>query len=229
VTERDDRARIRDQIEFYRAQAQHDPPDWDDPAVQELRRAYYEDPNLQAIVQAHCPPSARGLELASGAGRWTGPLLDVCDHVTAIDTAAEMHEINRSRHGDERTRYVVADLFEYRPDHYRFDLIFAGYWLSHVPASRFESFWTMLGDALAPGGRVVMVDDGIPDADGTAQFAEDPTGSDEHRQLADGREFTIVKIAYAPQDLEARLAAIGWNASVTVLPPATYVLTAEPS
>jgi demethylmenaquinone methyltransferase/2-methoxy-6-polyprenyl-1,4-benzoquinol methylase len=227
VTERDDRVRIRDQIEFYRAQAQQPSPDWDDPEVQELLRAYYEDPNLQAIVQAHCSPSGQCLELGSGAGRWTGPLLDVCEHVTAIDAAAEMHDVSRLRHGDERIEYIVADLFEYRPDHHRFDLIFAGYWLSHVPAGRFESFWTMLRDALAPGGRVVMVDDGIRDDEGVERFAEDPTGRDEHRQLADGREFTIVKIAYAPWDLEARLAAIGWHASVTVLPPVTYVLTAE--
>src|SRR5262245_61120766 len=96
VTERDDRDRIRDQIEFYRAQAQHDPPDWDDPEVQELLAAYFEDPMVRSIVQSHCPPSTRCLELASGAGRWTGSLLEVCEHVTAVDTATEMHDVSRS-------------------------------------------------------------------------------------------------------------------------------------
>jgi demethylmenaquinone methyltransferase/2-methoxy-6-polyprenyl-1,4-benzoquinol methylase len=227
MSEIDDRTRIRDQIEFYRAQAQPQSPDWDDPEVQELLRAYFEDPNVREIVRAHCPPSARCLELASGAGRWTGALLDVCEHVTAVDTSDEMHAVNRSRHGDERIDYVVADLFDYRPET-RYDLIFAGYWLSHVPASRFEPFWSMLRDPLAPGAKVVMVDDGVTDDGGTVQLAEDPTGGGEHRRLADGREFTIVKVAYAPRDLEARLAAIGWRASVTVLPPATYVLDAVP-
>ena len=85
MTAGDDQARIRDQIEFYRAQAQHEPPDWDDPQVQELLVGYYEDPTLREIVQTHCRPGAHGLELASGAGRWTGPLLDVCRHVTAIE------------------------------------------------------------------------------------------------------------------------------------------------
>ena len=74
-----------------------------------------------------------------------------------------------------------------------------------------------------------MVDDGIRDDEGTEQFADDPTGGGEQRQLPDGREFTIVKMAYAPRDLEARLAAIGWDATVTVLPPATYVLRAQPN
>jgi hypothetical protein len=73
-----------------------------------------------------------------------------------------------------------------------------------------------------------MVDDGIRDADGAEQFADDPTGGGAHRRL-DGREFTIVKIAYAPTELEARLADMGWRATVTLLTPATYVLDAEPN
>jgi demethylmenaquinone methyltransferase/2-methoxy-6-polyprenyl-1,4-benzoquinol methylase len=228
VSSDDEQARIDDQIEFYREQVRQRPANLDDPEVQALVRAYFEDPELRDLVRAHCPPSDRCLELASGPGRFTGALLEVCRSITAVDVSVEMHDVNRSQHGDSRIEYVVANLFDYQPPR-EYDLVFAGYWLSHVPASRFPSFWSMVRYALAPGGRVVMVDDGIRDDDGTAQFAEDPTGSDEHRRLADGREFTIVKIAYAPRDLEARLAAIGWNATVTVLPPATYVLTAEPA
>jgi demethylmenaquinone methyltransferase/2-methoxy-6-polyprenyl-1,4-benzoquinol methylase len=223
----DEQARIRDQIAFYREQARQHALDRDRPEVHELHRAYFEDPEVRAVVRTHCPPSARGLELASGAGRFTGPLLDVCATITAVDALPEMHEVNRSCHGEERIEYVVADLFEYQPDgHY--DLIFAGYWLSHVPAGRFRSFWSMLREALAPGGHVVMVDDGIREADGTEQFADDPTGGGDHRRLH-GRDFTIVKMTYAPTELEARLADIGWRAMVTRLTPATYVLHAQPS
>jgi demethylmenaquinone methyltransferase/2-methoxy-6-polyprenyl-1,4-benzoquinol methylase len=223
----DERARIDDQIEFYRAQVRQRPANLDDPEVQKLVRAYFEDPELRDLVRVHCPPSDRCLELASGPGRFTGPLLEVCQRITAVDASVEMHDVNRSQHGDARIEYVAADLFDYQPDG-EYDLIFAGYWLSHVPAGRFEAFWSMLRSALAPGGKVVMVDDGVLDADGTEQFAEDPTGGGARRRLADGREFTIVKTAYEPRDLEARLAAIGWRAVVTVLPPATYVVDAEP-
>jgi SAM-dependent methyltransferase len=226
--ETSDDARIRDQIEFYREQARQRPSVGNDPEVQQLMRSYWEDPGVQDLVRSHCPPSARGLELASGAGRWTGALLDVAARVTAVDTSAEMHEANRSRHGDARIEYVVADLFEYQPDgHY--DLVFAGFWLSHVPPGRFQSFWSMLRNALAPGGHVVMVDDGVRDADGTERFADDPTGGGDRRQLADGRQFTIVKMAYAPRELEAGLADLGWRAAVTLLTPETYLLRAEPA
>jgi demethylmenaquinone methyltransferase/2-methoxy-6-polyprenyl-1,4-benzoquinol methylase len=227
VSRDDEQARIDEQIEFYREQVRQQPANLDDPEVHALVRAYFEDPEVRDLVRIHCPPSERGLELASGPGRFTGALLDVCTRITAVDASSEMHDVNRSVHGDDRIDYVVADLFGYRPDG-EYDLVFAGYWLSHVPAGRFDAFWSMLRDALARGGRVVMVDDGVLGEDGAEQFAEDPTGGGDQRRLADGREFTIVKRAYAPRDLEARLAAVGWRATVTVLPPATYVVVAEP-
>src|SRR4051812_16721519 len=110
-----DDQRIVDQMAFYREQGRQHTADLEDPAVQELLRSYFEDPVVRTVVRTHCPPSARGLELASGAGRFTAPLLEVCRQLTAVDASPEMHEVNRSRHGDERIEYVVADLFRYRP------------------------------------------------------------------------------------------------------------------
>jgi SAM-dependent methyltransferase len=212
---RDDRA-IRDQIAFYRGRA----PDY--PAEAESGTSAYDE-----SVLALCPRSAHCLELASGTGRWTKQLLRVCDRLTAVDASQEMHERNRRWSGDERVEYVVADIFEHQP-RAKHDLVFAGFWLSHVPASRFGSFWAMVGQALAPDGCVVMVDDGVRDAQGVARFASDPSGSDASRRLPDGREFTIVKVAYAPDELQAGLAAEGWDARVTLLSPVSYVLEARP-
>jgi demethylmenaquinone methyltransferase/2-methoxy-6-polyprenyl-1,4-benzoquinol methylase len=137
-----------------------------------------------------------------------------------------MHARNRARNGDTRVEYVEANLFEYRA-HARYDLVFAGFWLSHVPPARFASFWATVADTLAPDGRVVMVDDGIQDAQGVSRFASDPTGAGARRRLPDGREFTIVKVAYAPEELEALLTGLGWIAEVTLLSPVTYVLEAH--
>jgi hypothetical protein len=137
-----------------------------------------------------------------------------------------MHARNRERCGDARVEYVGANIFEYQPVD-RYDLVFAGFWLSHVPPARFEPFWSMVAGALAPNGRVVMVDDGVRDADGEPRYASDSTGSDANRRLPDGRAFRIVKVAYAPDELEARLADLGWTAKVTLLTPVTYVLEAS--
>ena len=62
-----------------------------------------------------------------------------------------------------RVRFVEADLFAWRPDR-RYDAVFFGFWLSHVPLERFDGFWALVADCLAPGGRVCFVDDAPPDA-----------------------------------------------------------------
>jgi len=220
-----DDEQIREQLEFYREEArQLATLGLSDMAPDELFSAALGD--LIEVVDSYCPRSSRCLELASGWGRFTRPLLHVCQPITAVDASPEMHAINRVFNGDARVEYVEADLFEYVPQAL-YDLVFAGFWLSHVPDTRFAAFWEMVARALAPNGCVVMVDDGIRDGNGEPRFADDPTGSDGHRRLWDGREFTIVKNAYSPLELESVLADLGWSARVTPLTGEVYVVVAK--
>src|SRR5919204_5502824 len=59
----------------------------------------------------------------------------------------------------DRVRFVHAALFPWTPDR-RYDVVFFGFWLSHVPLERFESFWSLVSDCLETDGRVFFVDDG---------------------------------------------------------------------
>jgi SAM-dependent methyltransferase len=103
-------------------------------------------------------PAGDVLELACGHGVWTGRLLRHACSVTALDASAEMLSIAAARHADERVRFIQADIFAWRPDR-RFDVVFFGFWLSHVPPELFDDFWSLVGDCLRPGGRVFFVDD----------------------------------------------------------------------
>ncbi len=71
--------------------------------------------------------------------------------VTAVDASPEVIAINRGRVAVDNVRYVQADLFAFEPQA-RYDCVFMSFWLSHVPHARFAAFWSMVGDALAPGG-----------------------------------------------------------------------------
>jgi hypothetical protein len=177
-------------------------------------------------VLACCPMSTRCLELASGSGSWTMGLLGKCERITAVDSSPERHAFSRARIADPRVEYIEADLFEFQPPA-KYDLVFAGFWLSHVPPARFEWFWVMVADALAPGGCVVMVDDGIRDAGGVVRFESGPDGSGAERHLPNGNGFSIVKVAYAPDELEALLGGLGRTATVTLLTRSIYVLEAH--
>jgi len=164
---------------------------------------------------AACDPAGRVLELACGTGWWTEQLVPHTGSITAVDASAEVLELNRKRVGDPNVRYVQADIFEWRPDA-EYDVVFFGFWLSHVPPERFGEFWALVRSALRPGGRAFFVDSRRTPLS-TARDHVLPEEDDvvSVRKLNDGRQFHIVKVFYDPADLQSRLDAMGWRAAVS--------------
>jgi len=191
---------LAEQIAYYRAIAMEYTVDVD------AARA------LAAALEAY-QPAGRVLELACGPGAWTELLLRYATSVTAIDSAPEMLARAKARVGVERVRFIQADLFRWTPDQ-RYDFVFFGFWLSHVPFDRFESFWSMVADSLAPAGRVFFVDDNDRTPE---ELIEGDSATAIRRRLTDGTGFRLVKVPYTPAALEERLERLGWRIRVTPL------------
>ena len=151
-------------------------------------------------------PRSDVLELAAGTGNWTRHLLRHANRVTAVDAATEALELNRAKVAGA-VDYVLADVFDWEPPR-AFDVCFFSFWLSHVPAGRFESFLRLLDRALKPDGRVFLIDNAKL---GDARHTVRASGEVVRRSLDDGREFDIVKRFWAPDELERDLAALGWQ------------------
>ena len=119
-------------------------------------------------------------------------------------------------------QYLVEDVFTWEPAA-RYDLVFFGFWLSHVPDSHFQAFWSLVERALKPDGRVFFVDSRY-EATSTSEDHKlpDPGSSVSRRLLNDGRAFDIVKVYYHPRELERRLLTLGWTAEVRETP--TYFI-----
>ena len=156
-------------------------------------------------------PAGDVLELACGPGMWTEVLLREATSVTAVDAAPEMLARAKARVGEGRVRFVQADLFSWRPDR-RYDVVFFGFWLSHVPLDRTPAFWSLVGDCLKPEGRVFFVDDAFRTPE---ELIEGESSSTIERRLEDGTRYRAVKVPYRPADLEAQLAALGWRVRVS--------------
>jgi demethylmenaquinone methyltransferase/2-methoxy-6-polyprenyl-1,4-benzoquinol methylase len=151
------------------------------------------------------------LELACGTGWWTQWLAQQARQVTAVDAAEEMLALNRERVKAANVRYILADVFSWKPER-QFDLVFFAFWLSHVPRDRFAAFWQLVGDSLSANGRVFFVDEL-----GTEQTRGQETRLEEDavlRVLEDGRQFRAVKVFYQPSALEAKLRGLGWDVEV---------------
>ena len=206
-------ALLAEQARYYRQRA----PEYDDWWFRRGRydrgaegnaRWFSEVAEVEAALERF-RPTGDVLELACGTGLWTRHLVRHARRVTAVDASAETIEINRARVSDPRVEYVLADVFEWEPAR-AYDACVFGFWLSHVPESRFEGFWELVRTAVGPRGRVFLVDNLLAEgSDGTHTVSR---GSDvELRRLADGRAFRIVKRYDEPHALELRLAALGWR------------------
>jgi len=152
------------------------------------------------------------LDLACGPGTWTAQLLRHASDVTAVDASPQMLAIAAGRvPAGAPVRFVQADLFAWEPDR-RYDVVFMGCWLSHVPAERFASFWARVAAALAPRGRVFFVDDYHRTPE---ELIEGPASSTIQRRTPDGTAYRLVKVPHEPAELERQLRELGWDITVT--------------
>jgi demethylmenaquinone methyltransferase/2-methoxy-6-polyprenyl-1,4-benzoquinol methylase len=152
---------LREQIEYYRARA----AEYDEWFLREgrydrgpqHREAWFNEVGLVETALRNELPRGEVLELACGTGLWTRHLVDRHARVVAVDASPEVIAINRQRVQSDRVNYVVADVFAWHPES-RFDAVFFGFWLSHVPREQFEPFWKKVRASLKDGGRVFFVD-----------------------------------------------------------------------
>jgi 2-polyprenyl-3-methyl-5-hydroxy-6-metoxy-1,4-benzoquinol methylase len=150
------------------------------------------------------------LELACGTGLWTQQLARLNRRVMAVDASPEAIAINRARTHSDHVQYVVADLFSGIPVSAQFDAVFFGFWLSHVPADRFDAFWAMVRASLRPNGRVFWIDSLLDPSSTAHDHGPLDHSGVARRRLNDGREFRVVKMFYEPADLEQRLSRLGF-------------------
>jgi demethylmenaquinone methyltransferase/2-methoxy-6-polyprenyl-1,4-benzoquinol methylase len=179
--------------------------------AREVGPAVLELPDATAVVDELRPVGAV-LELACGSGVFTERLARTAETLTAVDASGAMLARNRAEVGRPNVRYVQADLFAWRPDR-TYDLVFFGFWLSHVPPARFDAFWALVRSCVVDGGRVAFVDE-----DDLGAHRDDVRMVDgvplAPRPLPDGRSFDIVKLYWHPDELAARLAGLDWDFDV---------------
>jgi demethylmenaquinone methyltransferase/2-methoxy-6-polyprenyl-1,4-benzoquinol methylase len=202
------------QIAYYRARA----PEYDEWFLRqgrydrgpEFRARWGREVDEIAAVLASLTQGAEVLELACGTGLWTQRLAASGCSVRAVDASPEVIAINRDRVRSPNVEYQIADIFAWTPTN-TFDVVFFSFWLSHVPAERFDGFWELVRSALRPGGHAFFID-GLLEPTSIAQNHDPPDRSGvARRRLNDGREFDIVKVFHEPAELERRLVEQGWS------------------
>lgn len=175
----------------------------------------YQKPERQSDlrqIEQWLPPLLSGatvLEVACGTGYWTQFIAPAASAVVAIDSAPETLEIARQRVSASSVLFEVGDAYALGGTHRSFDAAFAGFWFSHVPLERQREFLAGLNAALAPGARVVLLDNLFVEGSSSAIAEHDDNGNTyQHRHLSNGSTHRVLKNFPSEAQLHA-LAADG--------------------
>jgi demethylmenaquinone methyltransferase/2-methoxy-6-polyprenyl-1,4-benzoquinol methylase len=157
------------------------------------------------------PIGGRIVELAAGTGWWS-PLLAGKGELWLSDAAEAPLERARERllaHGLRAHLHIRDAWAEPETPPAPADALFAGFWLSHVERARTEAFLGLAARWLGRGGRIALIDSSADPQSGAVDHPA-PAGDRAIRRLNDGREFEIVKVYRAPDEIAAGLRSAGF-------------------
>ena len=155
----------------------------------------------------------RILEIACGTGYWTQFLAREARDIVAIDANPETLAVAAEKSLPAgRVVFRVADAYSLPGDLGVFDGAFAGFWWSHVPLRARSSFLASLDQRLAPGAKVVFLDNLFVEGSSTSMSHRDDDGNSyQRRRLEDGSEHVVLKNFPTSAELCADVEPFGRN------------------
>jgi len=168
------------------------------------RAPYYDSVYLKperhediAFLASHIPSRLKNrsvLEVACGTGYWTQHIAPAARRLVATDGTAEPLDFARFRPGTNDVLFFQADAYELPPHLGVFDGAFAGLWFSHVPIGARNAFLASLHLRLAPGARVLLLDNGSAQLRDFPISEVDAEGNTyQSRTLQDGSTHRVLK------------------------------------
>jgi SAM-dependent methyltransferase len=159
----------------------------------------------------------RVLEVAAGTGYWTQYLATTAAAITATDLNAETLAIAAQRdYGPADVSLRVADAFRLDRLPGEFDVVFCGFWWSHVARADVQRFLAGLRDRVGPGTRLILLDNRYVPGSNHPITRTGPDGDTyQQRELADGRQYEVLKNfpsrAQLAADLDGIATGLDWT------------------
>lgn len=152
----------------------------------------------QAELRQLLPPLVAGchvLEIAAGTGYWTQVIAAAAASVTATDLNPETLAVAEARdYGQAAVRLRTADAYRLDLVPGEFDLVFCGFWWSHIRRADIGRFMAGVGRRVVPGTKLVLLDNRYVPGSNHPTTRTGPDGDTyQDRRLRDGREYEVLK------------------------------------
>lgn len=185
----------------------------------------YDKPERQAdlrAIEAWLPTvfaGSRLLEVACGTGYWSRFLAPVVQQMLGVDASAQTLAIARHRVTAAHACFAVGDAYSLPVGPAHFSAAFAGFWFSHIPLERVAAFLGGLHATLAPGARVVFLDNRYVEGSSTPIAETDAAGNTyQLRRLQDGSTHRVLKNFPSEQALRSAVAGLARQVRVHTWP-----------
>jgi demethylmenaquinone methyltransferase/2-methoxy-6-polyprenyl-1,4-benzoquinol methylase len=158
----------------------------------------------------------RVLEIACGTGYWTPLIAAQAESVLALDYNEETLAIARTKkYPKANVRFERADAYALPEWNEKLSAAYAGFWWSHIPLGKIDSFLRHLHGRLEPAARVAFMDNSYFEGSSTPVSRRDAEGNTyQARQLADGSTHEVLKNFPSAQELRQRLGRYGTDVGV---------------
>lgn len=149
---------------------------------------------LRGLITTHFT-GRHVFEVACGTGYWTEIIARSSASIFATDINEEVLAIARSKPIDlARVTFQKADAYALPNLSQKFDGGFSGFWWSHVPKSRIQNFLQGFHRVLAPGAKVVIIDNAYAEGSSTPISRTDECGNTyQSRRLDNGSSHEVLK------------------------------------
>ncbi len=134
------------------------------------------------------------LEIAAGTGYWTQFIATHANSILATDATKEALDQLQRRNLDNLVSTKIADAYSINEITGKFNGVFSGFWLSHVPKQKLKEFLYSMHQILPSGAIVVFVDNSLAQCVRLPLDYTDEVGNTyQNRELGDGTIHRVLK------------------------------------
>jgi demethylmenaquinone methyltransferase/2-methoxy-6-polyprenyl-1,4-benzoquinol methylase len=144
---------------------------------------------------SHAFENTNVLEIACGTGYWTEIIAQRAESIFATDYNSEVIEIAKNKNYKKcRVNFAIADAYSLSNISNEFSACFLGFWWSHIPKQKINSFVEGLHSHLVNCSKVLIIDNCYVEKSSTSISRIDENGNSfQTRKLKDGSEHEVLK------------------------------------